>query len=129
MFTHHLITSLPGTFRVVVTCARPPRPPYSCHHHPPLPPSPSCLPSPLPYPERRTPLHLLRSCFGTPLLGYLTGARLKLLTEAAAARRTSLLSLHGRSDTSIPAQVRTHPAEPLSPQPGPQGLRPPTLRR
>ena len=64
MFTHHLVTSLPGTFRVAVPC------------------------------------------FGTPLLGYLTGARYQLLSASAAsaARRTALLSLHGRSDPTIPAQ-------------------------
>lgn len=49
--------------------------------------------------------HAAVPCFGTPLLGYLTGARYQLLgAEASAARRTALLSLHGRSDPTIPAQ-------------------------
>ena len=60
MFIHHLITSMPGTFRAAVPC------------------------------------------FGTPLLGYLDGAKFELITQAAATRRTAVLSLHGRDDPTIP---------------------------
>ena len=45
MFIHHLITSMPGTFRAAAPC------------------------------------------FGTPLLGYMDGAKFQLLTRAAAARK------------------------------------------
>lgn len=41
-------------------------------------------------------------CFGTPLLGYMDGAEFQLLTRAAATQRTAMLSLHGRSDPTIP---------------------------
>ena len=79
-----------------------------------LPPVDGQVRCPLPPPSHtatpQTPLLalILGSCFGTPLLGYLTGARLSLLSQAAAAQRTSLLSLHGRADTTVPAQARPH---------------------
>lgn len=40
--------------------------------------------------------------FGTPLVGYLLGSKLQLVTEQLPLSRTAVLSLHGRHDTIIP---------------------------
>mmetsp|Transcript_3646 Transcript_3646/g.9281 ORF Transcript_3646/g.9281 Transcript_3646/m.9281 type:complete len:372 (-) Transcript_3646:110-1225(-) len=40
--------------------------------------------------------------YGHPLLGYVTGADAQLIRNATAFRETSMLQLHGRSDTVIP---------------------------
>lgn len=42
--------------------------------------------------------------FGTPLLGYLLGDHLQLISEQTPLSKTAYLSLHGRNDTCIPPQ-------------------------
>lgn len=42
--------------------------------------------------------------FGTPMVGFLLGSRLQLITQQAKFSQTAWLSLHGRNDTCIPPQ-------------------------
>ena len=44
------------------------------------------------------------TAFALPLMGYATGPKYELIRSAHAARRTSILSLHDRNDTTIPWQ-------------------------
>ena len=64
MFTHHLVSSLPGRFRHAIPV------------------------------------------YGTPLLGYLTGAQYELMRSRERASRTTVFALHPRGDVTIPPQVR-----------------------